>query len=110
MVLGMSSHDPGRLIDEVSGWIANTRKEAHRSLGDVELGVRRAVDEAAAAIAARAEPDQLPTIDVIQEYALRFLGTVGPILDVLADRMVYALGVQLAPLDRMGAEFGGVRE
>ncbi|MEZ5397880.1 MAG: FHA domain-containing protein [Bryobacterales bacterium] len=114
MVLRAPSSDPARLVDQVPTWIANTRKEAHRALGEVELGVRRAVEEAAAAIAGRSryvnDPEALPSIDDILEDSLRFLGSVGPILDVLADRLVHVLGVQLQALDRQATELGGVPE
>lgn len=110
MVLSAKVRDPARLVDEVPQWIANARKEAHRALGDVEVGVRRAVEEAAAAIASRAVGDELPSIDDIQQDSLRFLGNVGPILDVLADRMVKVLATQIRPLDRMASELTGVPE
>jgi hypothetical protein len=114
MVVSAPSSDPTRLAGEVPTWIANTRKEAHRALGEVEIGVRRAVEEAASAIAARSRFDgdreTMPTIDEIQEDSVRFLGNVGPILDALADRMVHVLGAQLRPLDRLAAEASGVPE
>lgn len=110
MVHGMPTGDSTRPARDVARWITNTRKESHRVLGDVELGIRQATDQLSSSIAARSGPDDLAPIPDIQLDTIQFLATVRPILEDLADQMARALSNQLRPLDQLAEQRGGVIE
>lgn len=110
MVKRMASGDTTRPARDVGRWIANTRKDSHRMLGEVEQGVHRAVDELSASIAARSGPDDLAPLSDIQIDTAFFLATVLPMLEDLSDQLARSLAHQLQSVEAVAAQRGGVFE
>jgi hypothetical protein len=106
MVRGLRALDPNQLLELVPAWIGALRHEANAALGELELGLRRATDDLAVAVANDADPNEGPPLETTARASAQFLETVRPLLTHLAERMIRARS-EGSPLEALCDQPGG---
>lgn len=91
MVRSLRAIPPGQMKGRLPAWLGSLRHAESVSLGEVELGLRRAVDDFAVAVSQKADPEKGPPIEVLYDASARFLVQIRAIVASVTEAMSAAL-------------------